>query len=108
MARFYGVIGYADQVETKPGVWEDVITERNYRGDVTRISRKMQESMDKVNSDLTISNMFSIVADAYAYEHFFKIRYIMWSGVRWTVSDVEVQRPRLNLRIGGEYNGDTP
>lgn len=108
MARFYGVIGYADQVETAPGVWEDVIVERNYRGDVTRISRKMQETTEKVNSDLTISNMFSVVADAYAYEHFFKIRYIIWAGERWTVSDVEVQRPRLNLRIGGLYNGNTP
>ena len=32
MARYYGRIGYAETVETIPGVWEEVITERNYYG----------------------------------------------------------------------------
>ena len=32
MAKFYGVIGYAKRVETEPGVWEEVITEREYYG----------------------------------------------------------------------------
>lgn len=105
MARFHGVVGYAESVETKPGVYEDVITERSYSGDVQRITRRMEEESNKLNSNLTISNFFSLVADAYAYEHFFKIRYIVWAGVYWTVTTVEVQRPRLTLRIGGEYNG---
>ena len=28
MAKFYGVIGYAETVETKPGVWKEEITEK--------------------------------------------------------------------------------
>jgi hypothetical protein len=45
------------------------------------------------------------VADAYANEHYFAIRYVEWAGVRWTVQDVEVQHPRLILRLGEVYNG---
>jgi hypothetical protein len=47
------------------------------------------------------------VADAYANEHYFAIRYVEWAGVRWTVRDVEVQRPRLLLRLGEVWNGLT-
>jgi hypothetical protein len=36
------------------------------------------------------------------------MRYVEWAGVRWTVQDVEVQRPRLLLRLGEVYNGKSP
>jgi hypothetical protein len=107
MARFYGVVGYGESVETSPGVWEDVITEVSYFGDVIRNTRRMVDG-EKVNDDLTVNNSISIVADAYANERFFAIRYIQWSGTLWTVSDVEVQSPRLLLRLGGVYGGPTP
>lgn len=104
MAKFFGKIGYGISEETAPGVWEDVITEKDYYGDVIRNSRGLQET-DKVNNDLTVGNSISVVADAYANEHFFAIRYIRWAGAYWTVSDVEVVSPRLTLRLGGVYNG---
>ncbi len=52
--------------------------------------------------------MISIVADAYARGHFFAIRYVEWAGERWTVTNVEVQAPRLILQLGEVYNGPTP
>lgn len=104
MAKYYGFIGYGLQLNTSPGVWEDVITERSYYGDVVRNVIKSQEA-EKVNLDLTIGNAFSIVADAFAYENFFAMRYISWSGTLWTVRDVEVRRPRLLIRVGGVYHG---
>ncbi len=107
MAKFFGKVGYGETVEVKPGVWKDEITEVSYFGDVVRNTRQL-ESGDKVNNDLTVQNSISIVADAYANEHFFAIRYIEWAGTRWIVSDVEVQSPRLLLRLGGVYNGPTP
>lgn len=106
MAKFFGKIGYGVSQETAPGVYEDVITEKDYYGDVIRNSRGLEEN-DKVNYDLSVGNSISIVADAYANEHFFAIRYIRWAGALWTVTDVEVQRPRLILRLGGVYNGPT-
>lgn len=104
MARFHGVIGYGDTIETKPGVWKDAINERMYTGSILQNNRK-QDVGDKVNDDISVGNRISILADPYAYEHFFNIEYVQWAGVLWKVSDVDVQRPRLILRLGGVYNG---
>ena len=105
MAKFWGVVGYAHgTVESKPGVWSDSIVEKSYYGDVVRNTRRLDE-VEKVNMDISVGNSISIVADAYASEHFFAIRYLEWAGTLWTVTDVEVQSPRLLLRLGGVYNG---
>lgn len=104
MARFYGEIGYAIEEEIRPGVWEERIVVRKYKGDLVKNSRKL-ETGEKVLPDISVSNSISIVADPYAYEHIFAMRYVKWQGALWTVSDVEVQSPRLTLRLGGLYNG---
>lgn len=106
MAKYYGPIGYGTSEETSPGVWEDQINERNYYGDVIRNTRRLDNG-EKVNNDLSVGNSISIMADAYAMNHFFAIRYIKWAGTLWLVSEVEVQSPRLVLRLGGVYNGPT-
>lgn len=103
MSKFYGAVGYAETVETSPGVWEEQITERNYYGDVIRNTRRLQGA-DKVNDDVNISNEISIVADPYANDHFYTIRYVVFQGAKWKVSNVDVQYPRLILSLGGLYN----
>ena len=105
MARYYGVVGYAETKETAPGVWTESITERKYRGDITRNTRRLENS-SQVNDNVVINNTISICADAYAYQNFFAIRYVEWMGAHWKVTNVEVQRPRLILTIGGVYNGN--
>lgn len=107
MAKFIGEIGFGESTQTAPGVWEDVITERSYRGDVIRNARSLEVG-EKVNSDISVDNSISIIADQYANEHIFAIRYVGWAGSLWIVSNVEVQRPRLILRLGGVYHGPTP
>ena len=108
MARFFGRIGYGESVEDDAGsgVWVDEITERSYYGDVIRNIRSLREG-ENLNSDLSVQNSISIVADAYANDHFFAIRYVEWAGALWTVSSVEVQSPRLLLSLGEVYNGPT-
>lgn len=103
MAKFYGKIGYAETKETAPDVWTEVITERTYTGDVLRNTRRW-ESGENLNDNLNINNLISIVADAFAYQNFSAIRYIEWMGSKWKITNVEVQRPRLILTIGGVYN----
>lgn len=105
MAKFSGVVGYAETVETSPGVWTEQFTEHKYFGDVIRNTRKL-DSGEYVNDDISVGNSISILADAYAYEHFFAMRYVQWMGAFWTITDVEVKRPRLILRLGGVYNVD--
>ena len=106
MAKFYGKIGYGVPAETAPGVWTDEIVERSYFGDVIRNTRRLTPG-EQVADDLSVGNSISIVADAYANDHFFAIRYVEWAGVRWTVPTVDVESPRLILRLGEVYNGPT-
>lgn len=103
MAKWFGVIGFAETVETKPGVWKEQITEREYYGDMNRNTRRLQ-STDQINDNINISNELSIVADPFANENFHSIRYVEYMGAKWKISDVEVQYPRLRLTIGGVYN----
>nr|DAR78117.1 MAG TPA: hypothetical protein [Caudoviricetes sp.] len=101
--KYYGQIGFADTVETVPGVWSNQIFERNYYGDLVRNTRRLSSS-DKVNDDINISNEFSILADPYANENFFKMKYITYMGSKWKITDVRVEYPRLILTVGGLYN----
>ena len=109
MARFYGQVGYGESEEAPPGsgVWVDVVREISYFGDVVRNTRQLEEGVG-LNNDVTVGNSISIVADEYAFEHFFAIRYVRWAGTLWTVTSVESRSPRLILRLGSVYNGQTP
>ena len=105
MAKYYGVIGYAETVETAPGVYEEQITERNYYGELVRNTRRLQTS-DQVNDDINIANEISIIADPFATQNFHAMRYVEFMGAKWKITNVEVRYPRLILTIGGLYNGD--
>lgn len=106
MAKWYGVVGYAETKQTQPGVWKDDITERKYSGDVVRNSSRWSSSSDSTNDDLDINNQISILADPFAYQNFHNIKYIEFMGAKWKVTSVDAsQYPRLILTIGGVYNG---
>lgn len=105
MAKWFGIIGYAESKQTSQGVWRDEITERKYTGDVIRNSSRWSASSDSTNDDLSINNQFSILADPFAYQNFHSMKYIEFMGAKWKITSVEVQRPRLILTIGGVYNG---
>lgn len=104
MAKWFGKIGYAETVESKPGVWKEQITEREYFGDLLRNSRRLQSS-SSLNDNVIISNEISILADQFAYQNFHSIRYAEFMGTKWKVSNIEVQYPRLILTLGDVYNG---
>ena len=105
MAKFYGVIGFAESSETAPGVWTEGITERNYSGDVVKISKRWQAG-ENLNDNLTVNNKISIIADPFAYQNFHTMKYIQWFGAFWKITEIDVQRPRIILTIGGVYNGE--
>lgn len=105
--KFFGKVGFGITVETAPSVWEEQITEGEYYGDVTRVSRRWEGSQEKLNDDLNINNEISILADAFATQNFHQIRYVEWMGVKWKVpsATLDPDRPRINLSVGGVYNG---
>lgn len=104
MAKFYGEVGFGITVDTRPGVSEVVIQEFPYYGDVLTNSRSLSQG-ENLNDDLSLNNSLSIVADPFANQHYFAIRYVRWMGSLWSVTTVEVKAPRLILRVGGVYHG---
>lgn len=109
MAKFFGKIGFSVTSEydpiNHPGVWKESITERDYYGDIIRVSRRW-ENGEHLNDNLNINNEISIVSDAYAIQNFCMMKYIVWMGIKWKITSVSVEHPRLTLSIGGVYNGE--
>ena len=103
MAKYSGKIGFLSTKETIPGVWEEIIIEKNYCGDLVRnISRT--QSTDKTNDDINVNNNISIVADPFAYENFQHMKYITFMKNKWKISSVEIVYPRIILSLGGLYH----
>lgn len=101
--KWSGKIGFVETKETRPGVWENITTERNFYGDVIRDIRKNQSS-GQVNDDINISNRISIVSNSFVRDNLSFMKYIEFMGTKWKITDVEVQYPRLVLTIGGLWN----
>lgn len=107
MAKFYGLIGFSQEVEVSPGVYDYVIVEKPYYGEVIR------DVVDSVASGTVLAerktgNAFRIVGDGYSRNNFFDMTYVKWAGNYWEVRQVELlQRPRMIIRIGGKWNGPT-
>ena len=107
MAKFVGLIGYALPVESSPGVWNNSIVEKSYRGDVLTNQYQIQ-SAEQLNDNITVDNSFSIVADAYAYDNIGVMKYVVWRNIAWKIQSFNINRPRIVIKIGGVYNGERP
>lgn len=106
MAKWCGKIGYNSTVEIEPGLWEAAVVERVAYGDLISNRWRRQQSSEKVNDDINLSNSISIIADPYTNQHCAEMAYVEFMGAKWKITDVEVQYPRLILTIGGVYNGE--
>ena len=106
MTRWFGKVGYSETVETAPGVWMPQDTVREYYGDIKRNTTRWSGNSNSTNDNLTVTTQISIVADPFAFEKFYAIKWIEFMGVRWSVDSVDpTQPPRLILTLGGVYNG---
>lgn len=106
MARYCGRIGFVKLVESPEGsgIWREQATERRYKGNFVKKSVFMA-NRSAVADDLNMSNQLSIIGDSYATCNIGYIRYAEVDGTLWRVEEVEVNRPRLTLFLGGVYNG---
>lgn len=102
MARYYGKIGFATQSETRPGIWEDTIEERPYKGDIMTNTRRFDTS-EGINDDVVLSNRFSVVSDAYLLSHIPAMRYLEYMGTKFKIVSAEIERPRVSISVGGVY-----
>jgi hypothetical protein len=104
--KWYGKIGFIVTEETSPGIWDDIAVERNYYGEMNKVSRRWERGND-LNDDISISNELSIVTDPYILENLTNIKYVIYMNVKWKITNISVEHPRLTLSLGGIYNGHT-
>lgn len=103
MAKWAGKLGFAEEIEVEPGIWEKVIIEKNYYGDFVRNSRSLNNASE-INEGITMTNQISLISDPYATENFHKLRYATYMGTKWKAKNVSVEYPRLLITLGDVYN----
>jgi len=86
------------------GVWKQRIVEKHYSGDLLRDYRT-QESSNFVNESINISNTISIVCDRFIDDHIMDIKYITFKNKKFKVKAFTPNHPRIEMQIGGLYNG---
>lgn len=111
MSKFVGTIGFLVTEEKEPGLNVPVPKEFPYRGDLLRNNIKREGNSDSINDDINISNQISIVANPYAKNHIFEMKYLQFQmpklGGVWKITNAEVHEPRIVLTLGGVYSGIT-
>lgn len=100
--KWYGQIAYAEEIETDVDVIETKPVEYDYFGDLLK-NYKRNNLSDSINTNITISNQLSVVADSRLMKNFHKILYVTFGGAKWTVSSVDVVPPRMILTFGELY-----
>lgn len=108
MAKFYGTIGYSETFEARPGVHVQRVIERVHSGDMLTATIRNQPRSDSTVQDLSISNRISIVMDPYVMSNYPNMLYVHFNGSRWNISSINLAYPRVELTLGGVYNGPTP
>lgn len=104
--KWFGQIAFSNQVETEPGVWEDnAPIVRDYYGDVLK-NYKRDNAASSSNSDISVSNQLSVVADPFLLNSFHKILYVTFMEAKWRVNSVDIQYPRMTIDFGGLYKED--
>lgn len=104
MAKYYGIIGYqVDNVKIRPGVIGSKIEERTIYGDYNRIV-KNTENPGQVNDNIKLNHQISFIADAFAIDNLFNIKYATYRGAKWAITSIEENYPRVILNLGGIYH----
>nr|DAP67335.1 MAG TPA: hypothetical protein [Caudoviricetes sp.] len=104
MGRFCGAIGFAETVEQSPGVYVPKVTERTYHGDILARRIRLEETSETTNTNFTLNNDISIVADKFAKENLGFMQYVVLYGAKWKITSATIEYPRIKLTIGGMFN----
>lgn len=105
--RYSGKFGYGQSEEVRPGIWEDVITERDHIGDVVQTTEAFDVSGSVLPQYRTTTSV-SVLSDGVLAESYKSLRYVTHAGERWSVASAVLQPPRLVVYIGEVYNGPIP
>lgn len=102
--RFWGPIGINRGLKTmSPGVVKQDIEEVYISGNMnlSRVSWPNAGLRDGVRAN----HVLSVVTPEDSDVDFTEVVYICWQGRKWSVAAIEFKRPRVDLHLGGLYNG---
>ena len=105
MARFFGKVGFVRTEDDGTGIFVEKTTVREYFGDLNNNVRRWDHRQDSVNDDVTLNNNVSILSDDFAYENLEAMKWVEFRGVKWRITSVEVNYPRITIFFGGPWNG---
>lgn len=104
MARWSGVVGYALEEETSPGIWSEKIIEKKYYGDIIKDNRSLVNN-NQINESVKLNNSIRITSSKFMLDNVSKMRYITFMNSKWNISSVDIQYPHITIYMGGVYNG---
>ena len=106
--KFYGKIGFEITEDKGDDIWQEVVVEKTYYGDILRL-QKNKDSGEHINDGLRLNSQFSILMDPWFQNHLSAVRYIEYMGAKWTIDSVDpTNYPRVLLTPGGLYHGNEP
>ena len=105
MSRYSGALGIrTDNVETSPGIFEDSIEEIRITGDIYLKSARWR-SGESAQDELSANQTVSFIAPESVKSRLDAVVYITWMGKKWSIQSLEYMLPRLQISLGGLYNG---
>lgn len=105
--KFVGAIGFwkeDKESETEPSVYRPKeIVEKPYRGDIVQYTQRLQQA-DQMTPDVIFSAQISINADLYLSNHWESVAYVLYKGVKWSPTAINIDFPRVVISVGGKYH----
>lgn len=100
--RYSGEIGFEIPVNKGHGVHGFKKVVKPCFGDVVRADMSIEKN--DVNSDISLNNAISILADPFISTNFMYARYITFMNEKWSISTVDLNKyPRIIINIRGLY-----
>jgi len=104
MSRFWGSIGISrGPVETAPGVFKQNIEEVSVTGEMRQLHLRWPQA--GMREGLSAKHVLSVVTPEDSVIDFTEVVYIVWQSRKWSVTSIQYKRPRVELTLGGLYNG---
>lgn len=105
MTRYRGLIGINKGViqTDSPGIVRPDIQEVEVSGDMytTRVSWQYGGARERIS----LQNVLSIITPETSDVDFNEVVYVEWQNRKWSVTAIQYKRPRVELTMGGLYNG---
>lgn len=104
MSRFRGPIGITrGHHETEDGIIRQYIDEVEVYGEIRNDGASW--SQHGMNESVRAKHLLSVVTPEQSVIDFNAVVYVVWQGRKWSVTAIQYKRPRVELTLGGLYNG---